>query len=207
MAYGATAVKPVVEYNPKMKDLIIPMYSKVFMDIMGHKHTHYVGAGGRGSTKSSFYGGICIPLLIVNYPGVHAICFRKVGNTIQTSTYAQVVWGIYQLGLESLFHIPKTYSSPITYIPTGQKILFRGMDDPQKITSIAVEQGVLCWGWFEEAYQITDEALFNMVIMSIRGDIPEGSGLFFQYTLTFNPWRENWIKKRFFDDPKEDVFT
>ena len=142
MATAATAVA-VPEVKINMKDAIIPMYKSVFIDVMNHGHTHYIGAGGRGSTKSSFYGGICIPLLIVNYPGIHALCFRKVGNTIQTSTYSQVVWGIYQLGLESLFHIPKTYSTPIVYKPTGQKILFMGLDDPNKVKSIKLPFGLI----------------------------------------------------------------
>ncbi len=137
----AVAVQPEVSIN--MAQMMIPMYRPVFVDIMNHGHTHYIGAGGRGSTKSSFYGGIVIPLLIVNYPGVHALCFRKVGNTIQTSIYAQVVWGIYQLGLESLFHIPKTYSSPIVYKPTGQKILFMGLDDPNKVKSVKLPFGLI----------------------------------------------------------------
>ena len=139
----ATAVAEVPEVKVNMKDVIIPMYKPVFLDIMNHGHTHYVGAGGRGSTKSSFYGGIVIPLLIVNYPNTHALCFRKVGNTIQTSIYAQVVWGIYQLGLESLFHIPKTYSTPIVYKPTGQKILFMGLDDPNKVKSVKLPFGLI----------------------------------------------------------------
>ena len=142
MATSTTAVA-VPEVKVNMKDVIIPMYKDVFIDIMKHGHTHYVGAGGRGSTKSSFYGGIVIPLLIVNYPNTHALCFRKVGNTIQTSIYAQVVWGIYQLGLESLFHIPKTYSTPIVYKPTGQKILFMGLDDPNKVKSVKLPFGLI----------------------------------------------------------------
>lgn len=151
MAYGATAKAPAVpEVQINMKDVIIPMYKDVFIDIMNHGHTHYVGAGGRGSTKSSFYGGIVIPLLIVNYSHlcIHAICFRKVGNTIQNSIRAQVVWGIYQLGLESLFHIPKTYSSPIVYLPTGQQILFMGLDDPNKVKSVKLPKGYIAITWF-----------------------------------------------------------
>ena len=78
------------------------MYDDVLMDILQHKHVHYVFPGGRGSTKSSFVG-IVIPLLLVQNPKVHALCFRKVGNTIQDSIYSQVVWGIYQLGLQAMF--------------------------------------------------------------------------------------------------------
>ncbi len=127
---------------------IIPMYKPILQDILQHKHTHYVGKGGRGSTKSSFYGGISIPLLIMSNPTVHAVCFRKVGNTIQNSIFAQVVWGIYQLGVDSLFKIPKTYSTPITYIPTGQKIIFMGLDDPNKVKSIKLSFGYIGITWF-----------------------------------------------------------
>lgn len=131
-----------------LKENIIPMYDDVLEDILKHEHTHYVFAGGRGSTKSSFVGGIAIPLLIMQNPDIHAVCFRKIGNTIQTSIFPQVSWGIYQMGLESLFKIPKTYSSPITYLPTGQKILFMGLDDPMKVKSIKLPFGYIGITWF-----------------------------------------------------------
>ena len=87
---------------------------------------------------------------------------------------------------------------------TGQKILFRGMDNPLKITSITVSTGVLNFVWIEEAYQITTEAAFDMIDESIRGELP--AGYFKQLTLTFNPWHEShWLKARFFDrddDPR-----
>ena len=96
--------------------------------------------------------------------------------------------------------IGKQRESPIeiTYKPTGQKILFRGLDDPLKITSITVETGMLCWMWLEECYEITSEDSFNMLDESIRGQSP--GDLFKQITLTMNPWNEkHWVKKRFFD--------
>jgi phage terminase large subunit len=106
-------------------------------------------------------------------------------------------WAIKRFGVEHLWHI-KESPLEITYIPTGQKIYFRGLDDPLKVTSIAVEVGVLCWMWIEEAYEITSEADFDTLAESMLGDLPEG--LFKQITLTFNPWNEKtWIKKRFFD--------
>ena len=89
----------------------------------------------------------------------------------------------------------------MTYVPTGQKIYFRGLDDPLKVTSITVEIGYLCWCWIEEAYEITNEDDFNMLDESIRGAIPEETGLFKQITLTFDPWNEkHWIRKRFFGE-------
>ena len=175
-----------------LNNCIIPMYRSVLADVLGHKHTHYVGKGGRGSTKSSFFGGICIPLIIVNNPGVHAVCFRKIGNTIQTSIFAQVVWGIYQLGLESLFKIPKTYSTPIVYLPTGQRILFMGLDDPNKVKSIKLPFGYIGITWFEELDQFAGEAELRKVLQSTM----RGGQLFWDFR-TFNPpiSKLNWANE------------
>lgn len=178
--------------NIKIKDLIIPSYDSVFSDIMNHKHTHYCLKGGRGSTKSSFIGGIAIPLLIMQFPNVNAVCFRKVGNTVQNSIYSQVTWGIYQMGLQDLFHIPKTYSNPIVYKPTGQKIFFMGMDDPNKVKSIKVSKGYIGITWWEELDQFAGEAELRKVLQSTM----RGGDLFWDFR-TFNPpiSIDNWANE------------
>ena len=175
-----------------IKDSIIPMYDDVLNDILNHWHVHYTFAGGRGSTKSSFIGGIAIPLLIMAYPNVNAVCFRKVGNTVQNSIYSQVTWGIYQLQLEALFHIPKTYSNPIVYKPTGQKIFFMGMDDPNKVKSIKVEKGYIGITWWEELDQFAGEAELRKVLQSTM----RGGDLFWDFR-TFNPpiSIDNWANE------------
>ena len=183
----------------KLQNLIIPAYDEVFKDIMQHNHVHYVLKGGRGSTKSSFVGGIDIPLLIMQYPNVNAVCFRKVGNTVQNSIYSQVTWGIYQMGLESLFHIPKTYSNPIVYKPTGQKIFFMGMDDPNKVKSIKVERGYIGITWWEELDQFAGENELRKVLQSTM----RGGDLFWDFR-TFNPpiSIDNWANE--YADEAED---
>ena len=174
-----------------LKDCIIPMYDNLLSDILHHEHTHYVMAGGRGSTKSSFVG-IAIPLILMQNPKVHAACFRKVGNTIQNSIYSQIVWGIYQLGVEQLFHIPKTYANPITYIPTGQKIYFLGLDDPMKIKSIKPPFGYIGVTWFEELDQFAGENELRTVTQSTM----RGGNVFWDFR-TFNPpiSRNNWANE------------
>lgn len=175
-----------------LRDCVIPMYFPVFKDIMEHNHVHYIGSGGRGSTKSSFYGGIAIPMLIVTHPDLNAVCFRKVGNTIQNSIYSQVVWGIEKLGLTPLFKIPKTYSNPIIYLPTGQKIMFMGMDDPNKVKSIKVERGYIGITWWEELDQFAGENEIRKVLQStMRG------GKEFWNFMTFNPpiSKNNWANE------------
>lgn len=134
---------------------------------------------------------------MMKMPLANAVVIRRYFNTHRDSTFAQLKWAINKLQVKPLW---KATMNPLelTYIPTGQKILFRGFDDPQSITSITVEIGHLCWVWIEEAFQITDEDEFNKLDLSIRGQLPPG--YFKQITMTFNPWSENiWIKKRFFD--------
>lgn len=168
------------------------MYDDVLEDIFEHNHTHYVFPGGRGSTKSSFVGGVSIPLLIMQNPQIHAVCFRKVANTIQTSIFPQVVWGIYKLGVESLFKIPKTYSTPITYIPTGQKIMFFGLDDPMKVKSIKLPFGYIGITWFEELDQFSGENELRTVTQSTM----RGGDKFWDFR-TFNPpiSKNNWANE------------
>lgn len=173
------------------------------------KGRYRICKGGRGSKKSATTA-LWFIYNIMKYEDANALVVRRFFNTHKDSTFAQLKWAIRRLGVEKYW---KASKSPLelTYIPTGQKILFRGMDDPASITSITVEKGHLCWVWIEEAFQITDEESFNMLDMSIRGEVPEG--LFKQITMTFNPWSEKiWLKKRFFDykqaHPKdEDIFT
>ena len=178
--------------NINLSDCIIPMYDDVLDDILAHRHTHYVFPGGRGSTKSSFAGGIAVPLLIMQNPRVHAVCFRKVANTIQNSIFTQVVWGIYQMGVESLFRIPKTYSTHITYLPTGQRIYFMGLDDPMKVKSIKPPFGYIGITWFEELDQFSGENELRTVTQSTM----RGGDKFWDFR-TFNPpiSRNNWANE------------
>lgn len=175
-----------------LKDNIIPMYDDVLEDILKHGHTHYVFAGGRGSTKSSFVGGICIPLLIMANPNINAVCFRKVANTISTSIYPQVTWGLYQLGVDSLFHIPKTYASPIIYKPTGQCIYFMGLDDANKVKSIKPKMGYIGITWFEELDQYAGQNELRKVTQSTM----RGGDKFWDFR-TFNPpiSKNNWANE------------
>lgn len=117
------SVSDNVVINIPIKEIVLPMYQDILRDILEHGHTHYVFKGGRGSTKSSFISE-AIPLILLNNPMVHAVVFRKVGNTMKTSVWGQITWGINKLGLERFFHIPKSIANPITFLPTGQKIYF-----------------------------------------------------------------------------------
>lgn len=160
---------------------VIPKFQPILHDILDHKHVHYVFKGGRGSTKSSFISE-AIPILLVQNPMVHAIVFRKVGNTIKNSVWAQVVWGINQLGLEDFFDIPKTIANPIVFRPTGQRILFMGLDDANKVKSVKLPFGYIGITWFEELDQYSGEKEIRKVLQSTM----RGGTLFWDFR-SFNP--------------------
>ena len=160
--------------------------------------------GSRASKKSSTQSLKVITEIIEN-PNINWLVVRKVERTLRDSCYAQLKWAIHRLKVDNFF---KCSTSPleITYKPTGQKILFRGLDDPLKVTSITVEVGLLCRLWIEEAYEITSEDAFDRLDESIRGQLPKG--MYHQVVLTFNPWSDrHWLKKRFFDEPSKNVLA
>ena len=141
----------------------------------------------------------------MKHPQANTLVVRKTYRTLKDSCFTELKWAIKRLNVEHLWHI-KESPLELTYIPTGQKIYFRGLDDPLKITSIAVEVGVLCWMWIEEAYEITSEDDFDTLAESMLGDCPED--LWKQITLTFNPWSDRtWIKSRFFDTEDPEVLA
>ena len=160
------------------------------------KGRYRVVKGGRGSKKSTTTSLWLIYNMMKN-PEANALVCRRYYNTHRDSTFAQLKWACNRLKVSQYWKFT-TNPLEMTYIPTGQKILFRGFDDAQSITSITVDVGYLCWVWIEEAYQISDEEEFNKLDLSIRGELPPS--LFKQITFTFNPWSDqSWIKKRFFD--------
>ncbi|UUY59920.1 PBSX family phage terminase large subunit [Staphylococcus epidermidis] len=163
-----------------------------------NKNFYRVVKGSRGSKKSKTTA-LNFIYRLMEYEWANLLVVRRFSNTNKQSTYTDLKWATNQLGVTHLFKFNDSLPE-ITYKPTGQKILFRGLDDPLKITSITVENGILCWAWFEEAYQIETFDKFSTVVESIRGSIDD-SEFFKQITVTFNPWSErHWLKPTFFDE-------
>lgn len=168
------------------------------------KGRYRVVKGSRRSKKSKTTALWAI-VKIMEYPEANMLVVRKTFRTLKDSCFTELKWAIHRLGVDKWWSV-KESPLEMTYKPTGQKIYFRGLDDPLKITSIATEIGVLCWMWIEEAYEIDNEADFDTLAESMLGYCPEG--LFNQITLTFNPWSEHhWIKARFFDQKSQDVYA
>lgn len=187
-----------------MTDVYLPdLIGKGYGDFWNTRCRYRVCKGSRGSKKSKTTALNRI-FRILKYPESNYLCVRRYTNTIRDSIYADTLWAISQFGLDAYFK-PTLSPLEITYLPTGQKILFRGLDDGIKVTSISVTKGVLNFVDIEEAYEIS-EGDFNKLDMSIRGQLPEG--YFKQITLIFNPWSaQSWLKARFFDYKDDTIFT
>jgi phage terminase large subunit len=171
------------------------------------KKRYRVVKGGKASKKSTTAAiWYIVNMMKPEYGDANLLVVRATFNTHSTSTFAQLRWAINRIGANELW---KATTNPLqlVYKPTGQKILFRGFDDWQKLASTTVDKGYLCWVWIEEAFELVSEENFEKFDLSVpRGDVPKP--LFKQTTITFNPWSEkHWLKKRFFDNPRNDTFT
>jgi phage terminase large subunit len=169
------------------------------------KGRYRVCKGSRASKKSKTTA-LWYIYHLMKYPDANLLVVRKTYRTLKDSCYKELKWAVKRLKVEHLWDFTLSPLEAI-YRPTGQRIYFRGLDDPLKVTSIAVDVGCLCWMWIEEAYEIMKEDDFNILDESIRGETP--NGLFKQITITFNPWNErHWLKKRFFDaEPDDDILA
>lgn len=175
-----------------------------YKDFWFSQHRYLIVKGGRGSKKSTT-AALKIIYTMMKQPLTNALVIRRVFNTLRDSCFQQLKWAVERLQVS---HLWKFTLSPLeaVYLPTGQRILFRGLDDPMSITSITVDKGYINLVWFEEFYQVEKEDDFNKIDMSIRGEME--AGYYKQIIMTFNPWSEkHWIKRRFFDNPDSNTLA
>ncbi|MCD8207451.1 MAG: PBSX family phage terminase large subunit [Bacteroidales bacterium] len=189
--------------NEKPSEVI----GKGYKDFLSYKGRYRVVKGSRASKKSKT-AALNIVYRMMKYPDANTLVIRKTYRTIKDSCFTELKWAVHRIGADNQWRFTESPLEATLINQNGdeQKIYFRGLDDPLKVTSITVEHGNLCWMWIEEAYEIMNEADFDMLDESIRGEVPEG--LFKQITLTFNPWNErHWIKSRFFDRSDPEVLA
>lgn len=183
--------------NLKTKTIKLPeIVGKGYKSYWGFRGRYDVCKGSRASKKSKTTA-LRIIYNMMKYDQSNTLVVRKTYRTLKDSCFTDLKWATKRLEVENLWEF-KYSPLEATYLRTGQKILFRGLDDPLKVTSITVEYGYLCWAWLEESYEITSEKDFDTLDESIRGELPPH--LWKQWMITFNPWNEHhWLKKRFFD--------
>lgn len=173
-------------------DIIADNFHSLIRDVRNEKHREYVLKGGRGSNKSSVIANTIIELIKNNHD-VHALVCRKVGKTLKDSVYNKIKWAVNKQGLKDEFEFHKS-PLEITYKPTGQKIYFRGADEPDKIKSISPEFGYIGIVWFEELDQYSGDKEVRSIIQSaIRGG--DKAWIFKSYNppRNSNSWVNRWV--------------
>ena len=173
-----------------LSSVLGPTFHLLARDVFQHGHTHYDLSGGRGSLKSSCVS-LLVPLILLTNPNTHALVLRKVANTIRDSVYAQYLWAIGELGMAAYWDA-KVQPMDLIYRPTGQKIMFRGADDPMKIKSIKVPFGYIAVTHFEEKDQFAGRAEIRTILQSTM----RGGSKFWNFE-SYNPpiSRDNWANK------------
>lgn len=172
----------------RLSDLIAPSFYNVHREVESGRYTHYWLKGGRGSTKSSFIS-VEIVLGIMQNPGTNAVAIRKIGLYLKDSVYEQLKWAIDRLDVARLWDV-KLSPLEARYIPTGQKILFRGADKPKKLKSTKVSKGYIRYVWYEEC----DEFNGMDEIRTINQSLLRG-GVKFDVFYSYNPPKSqrNWV--------------
>lgn len=183
----------------KLSDLIAPSFYDLHWDVKEHKHTHYKLYGGRGSTKSSFISEEVVKGMMED-PGANAIAMRKVGRFLEESVFEQLLWAIEKLGVSDQW---KVRYSPLglTYKPFGNRIIFRGADDPQKIKSVKLKTGYFKFIWFEERAEFDGPEEERTILQSLmRG------GTDYIVFYSWNPPKSinNWCNQDVMDE-REDT--
>lgn len=176
----------------RLTDIIAPSFYSVHRDIKQGLHTHYALGGGRGSCKSTFAAAEIIKGVMQDKEA-NAIVFRKVASTLAESVVNQLLWSIHALGVDHLWHYKQT-PMMLTFKLTGQRIVFRGADDPKKVKSVKLPRGYIKYVWYEEVDEFTgpDE------LRTINQSVLRGGTKFFVF-YTYNPPRsaKSWVNTEF----------
>lgn len=184
------------EEGVSLKSLTAPVFAPVHKAVKAGGG-EFVLKGGRGSGKSSFVS-LQVWLCLLRHPDSHGVVLRKVGSTVRSSVFAQLRWAAEALGIS---HLCRFTVSPAEaeFLPTGQKILFFGMDDAGKLKSLKMPFGYAGVLWFEELDQFEPDQ-----VRSVEQSVLRGKGPFFCFK-SFNPPAspQHWVN-RWADKPKED---
>lgn len=181
----------------RLSEILGPAFRDLAGDVLRHGHTHYDLSGGRGSLKSSTVS-LLVPLILLQHPDAHALVLRKVANTIRDSVYSQYTWALEKLGMAGMW-TARLSPMELIYRSTGQKIMFRGADDPMKLKSIKAPFGYIAVTHFEEKDQFAGRPEIDTILQSTM----RGGPLFWNFE-SYNPplSRDNWAN---LDSQKERV--
>lgn len=175
----------------KATELIAPAFYDLHEEFKQEAHTEYWLKGGRGSTKSTFTS-VQIILGLLRDPQANAVVFRRYGNELRDTVYGQLAWVVSKVGAEEFFKF-RYAPMEIHYIPTGQRIIFRGADNPYKLKSLNIGKGYVKYAWFEEVDQYSGmEEIRNIIQSVFRGDDKQRISIY-----SYNPPKSarSWVNQ------------
>lgn len=179
----------------KLSNLVTPHFHSFWRVSNSRKYLNHVCKGGRGSGKSVHIAERLITDMM-KYP-VTTLCVRKVGNTLAESVFEQLKEAIEMLGVSDYWHVVKS-PLQLVYVPRGNKIIFRGADDPAKIKSLKVSKFPVAFLWIEELAEFKTEDEVSTIVNSVlRAELPDG--LFYAFYYSYNPpkRRASWVNKKY----------
>lgn len=173
----------------RLSSIFAKTFRPTWSAIKHHQYTHYWFKGGRSSTKSSFIS-LAIVLTLCMNPNAEAIIFRKVADSLRTTVFEQILWAFDMLGIRD--RIKSTQKPLQITFNTGQRILFRGLDDPTKLKSLKSADKYFGICWFEELDEFKGMEEIRKILQSVmRGENP--FWIFYSYNPPIN--RNNWVNK------------
>lgn len=153
----------------RLSELIAPAFYGVHADMRAGRHEEYFLKGGRGSAKSSF-ASVELILFLLRNPDLSCVVYRKYANALRGTVFEQLLWAVERMGLEGLFELRRD-PPELSYGATGQRVLFRGADDPGRSKSLKLKRGAFGLVWFEEVAEFSNMA----DIRSIKASVLRGT--------------------------------
>ncbi|WP_019123802.1 PBSX family phage terminase large subunit [Brevibacillus massiliensis] len=179
----------------KLSEIVTPKFQEFWRASNSRKYLRHVLKGGRGSSKSTH---VALKLIkdMMKYP-VTALCVRKVARTLEESVFEQLKEAIEMLGVSEYWRVMKS-PLQLIYLPRGNKVIFRGADDPLKIKSIKVSKFPIAFLWIEELAEFkTEEEVSTIENSVLRAELPDG--LFYAFYYSYNPpkRKQSWVNKKY----------
>ncbi|MEK5354533.1 PBSX family phage terminase large subunit [Paenibacillus sp. FSL L8-0709] len=179
----------------KLSEIVTPQFKSFWQASNSHRYLRHVLKGGRGSAKSTHIG-LKVVKDVMKYP-VTALVIRKVARTLEESVFEQLKEAIEILGVSAYWRVLKS-PLQLIYLPRGNKIIFRGADDPLKLKSIKVSKFPIAIMWIEELAEFkTEEEVTTIENSVLRAELPDG--LFYAFYYSYNPpkRKQNWTNKKY----------
>lgn len=179
----------------KLSEKVTPKFQEFWRASNSRKYLKHVCKGGRGSAKSSHIA-MKIVKDMMKYP-VTTLCIRKVARTLEESVFEELKEAIDRLGVSAYWKVMKS-PLQLIYVPRGNKIIFRGADDPMKIKSIKVSKFPIAFMWIEELAEFKTEDEVSTIENSVlRAELPDG--LFYAFYYSYNPpkRKQSWVNKKY----------